>query len=31
MPIGYGDGWRRALTNDCDVLIGAAASRWWGR
>ena len=22
MPIGYGDGWRRALTNDCDVLIG---------
>ncbi|HEX2071682.1 MAG TPA: alanine racemase [Thermoleophilaceae bacterium] len=23
LPIGYGDGWRRALTNDCDVLIGA--------
>jgi alanine racemase len=22
VPIGYGDGWRRALTNDCDVLIG---------
>lgn len=22
LPIGYGDGWRRALTNDCDVLIG---------
>ena len=22
IPIGYGDGWRRALTNDCDVLIG---------
>ncbi len=21
IPIGYGDGWRRALTNDCDVLI----------
>ena len=21
LPIGYGDGWRRALTNDCDVLI----------
>ena len=21
VPIGYGDGWRRALTNDCDVLI----------
>jgi alanine racemase len=20
--VGYGDGWRRALTNDCDVLIG---------
>ncbi len=22
LPIGYGDGWRRGLTNDCDVLIG---------
>lgn len=22
VPIGYGDGWRRALTNDCDVVIG---------
>ncbi len=22
LPIGYGDGWRRALTNNCDVLIG---------
>ena len=22
LPIGYGDGWRRALTNACDVLIG---------
>jgi alanine racemase len=22
LPIGYGDGVRRALTNDCDVLIG---------
>jgi len=21
IPIGYGDGWRRALTNDCDVLV----------
>jgi alanine racemase len=21
IPIGYGDGWRRGLTNDCDVLI----------
>jgi alanine racemase len=21
VPVGYGDGWRRALTNDCDVLI----------
>jgi alanine racemase len=21
LPIGYGDGWRRALTNSCDVLI----------
>lgn len=23
LPIGYGDGWRRALSGDCDVLIGA--------
>jgi alanine racemase len=22
LPIGYGDGWRRDLTNNCDVLIG---------
>ena len=22
VPIGYGDGWRRALSGDCDVLIG---------
>jgi alanine racemase len=22
IPIGYGDGWRRILTNNCDVLIG---------
>ena len=22
LPIGYGDGWRRALSNDCDILIG---------
>jgi alanine racemase len=22
LPIGYGDGWRRALSNDCDVLVG---------
>ncbi|HLM09789.1 MAG TPA: alanine racemase [Thermoleophilaceae bacterium] len=21
IPLGYGDGWRRALTNNCDVLI----------
>ena len=21
VPIGYGDGWRRGLTNDCDMLI----------
>jgi alanine racemase len=21
VPVGYGDGWRRALTNKCDVLI----------
>jgi alanine racemase len=21
VPIGYGDGWRRSLTNNCDVLI----------
>ncbi len=22
IPIGYGDGWRRALSNHCDVLVG---------
>ena len=22
IPVGYGDGVRRALTNDCDVLVG---------
>jgi alanine racemase len=22
LPVGYGDGWRRALTNNADVLIG---------
>ena len=22
LPIGYGDGWRRGLTNNCDVLVG---------
>ena len=22
VPIGYGDGWRRGLTNNADVLIG---------
>jgi alanine racemase len=22
IPIGYGDGWRRALSNACDVLVG---------
>jgi alanine racemase len=22
LPVGYGDGWRRALTNNCDVLVG---------
>jgi alanine racemase len=22
VPIGYGDGWRRALSNQCDVLVG---------
>jgi alanine racemase len=21
VPIGYGDGWRRGLTNDCDLLV----------
>jgi alanine racemase len=24
IPIGYGDGWRRALTNNAEVLIGGA-------
>jgi len=22
LPIGYGDGWRRSLTNNADVLVG---------
>ena len=22
LPIGYGDGWRRGLTNNCEVLVG---------
>ena len=22
LPIGYGDGWRRGLSNNCDVLVG---------
>ena len=22
LPIGYGDGWRRALSNNCEVLVG---------
>ena len=22
LPMGYGDGWRRGLTNNCDVLVG---------
>ena len=22
LPIGYGDGWRRGLTNNADVLVG---------
>jgi len=24
LPIGYGDGWRRGLTNNCDVLVGGS-------
>jgi alanine racemase len=24
LPIGYGDGWRRGLTNNADVLVGGA-------
>jgi alanine racemase len=24
LPVGYGDGWRRSLTNNCDVLIGGS-------
>jgi alanine racemase len=24
LPIGYGDGWRRGLSNDCDVLVKGA-------
>ena len=22
VPVGYGDGWRRALSGNCDVLVG---------
>jgi alanine racemase len=22
LPVGYGDGWRRALSNNCDLLVG---------
>jgi alanine racemase len=24
LPIGYGDGWRRALSNNCDILVGGS-------
>ncbi len=24
LPIGYGDGWRRGLSNNADVLVGGA-------
>jgi alanine racemase len=30
VPIGYGDGWRRALTNNCEVLIGGRRRRLVG-
>ena len=29
LPIGYGDGVRRGLTNNGDVLIEGRRSRWW--
>ena len=28
LPIGYGDGVRRALSNNAEVLSAAAATRW---
>ncbi len=28
LPIGYGDGWRRGLSNNADVLIAGPATRW---
>ena len=30
LPIGYGDGWRRGLTNNCDVLVGGRRRRLVG-
>ncbi len=30
VPVGYGDGWRRGLTNDFDVLIGGRRHRGVG-
>ncbi len=30
LPIGYGDGWRRALLATRMCLIGASAGRSWG-
>ena len=32
IPVGYGDGVRRALSNNAEVLVGGrAATRWSGR
>ncbi len=31
LPIGYGDGWRRALSNNGDVLIAGGGGRSWAR
>ena len=31
VPIGYGDGWRRALSNNAEVLIGGRRTRSWAR
>jgi len=30
LPIGYGDGWRRGLTNNCEILVGGRRRRLVG-
>ena len=31
VPVGYGDGVRRVLSNNAEVLIGGRGGRSWGR